>query len=236
MAAKAKKAKKTKDVKKARTHIGTIAVWCAYDKIVNVTDLKPNPDNPNVHPEEQIRALGKLIKYHGWRNPITISKRSGFVVRGHGRLTAAIQRGFSRVPVEYQEYKTDSDEVADLIADNKIAELSAIDEDLVLKLFDDIKNTGMDLELTGYLNSELDEMLNKMDKKKALAGRPEVEFTSEIMLEHNYIVLYFDNPFDWQVALDKFGLKKVRDLIPRRGQPVGIGRVLNGKDWIERFK
>lgn len=53
------------------------------------------------------------------------------------------------------------------------------------------------------------------------------------MLTHNYIVLYFDNDFDWEVAQDKFGLKKVKDLIPRKGQPVGVGRVICGKKVLE---
>jgi hypothetical protein len=56
-----------------------------------------------------------------------------------------------------------------------------------------------------------------------------VPFTEELLLTHNYIVLYFDNDFDWEVAQDKFGLKQVKDLIPRKGQPKGIGRVINGK-------
>ena len=61
----------------------------------------------------------------------------------------------------------------------------------------------------------------------------EVPFTEELMLSHNYIVLYFDNDFDWEVAQDKFGLKMVKDLIPRKGQQKGIGRVINGKRILE---
>ena len=60
-----------------------------------------------------------------------------------------------------------------------------------------------------------------------------LKFTDELMLEHNYIVLYFDNEFDWLVAQEKFGLKEVKDLIPRKKQPTGIGRVINGKDILK---
>ena len=41
---------------------------------------------------------------------------------------------------------------------------------------------------------------------------------------------------DWIVAVEKFGLKKVKDLIPRKGQPTGIGRVLKGAAWLDRIK
>ena len=72
-------------------------------------------------------------------------------------------------------------------------------------------------------------------KNEAGAAAPEIEFSEELLLEHNYVVLYFDNEFDWQVAKDKFGLKKVKDLIERKGQPTGIGRVLNGAEWIKKL-
>ena len=33
-----------------------IPVYCAHDAIVKTADMKPNPKNPNQHPEEQLRA------------------------------------------------------------------------------------------------------------------------------------------------------------------------------------
>ena len=32
-------------------------VCCAHDKLVPVSELKPNPRNPNKHPKEQIELL-----------------------------------------------------------------------------------------------------------------------------------------------------------------------------------
>ncbi len=66
-----------------------IPVYCAHDAIVAVEDVHPNPENPNMHPDEQLRRLGMIIRNAGWRNPITVSTRSGLIVRGHGRLAAA---------------------------------------------------------------------------------------------------------------------------------------------------
>ncbi|NLH01169.1 MAG: ParB N-terminal domain-containing protein [Clostridiales bacterium] len=77
-----------------------IPVFCAFDKLVEIDDLKPNPKNPNQHPQEQIALLAHIIQEQGWRAPVTVSTLSGFVVRGHGRLMAAKLAGCEKVPVD----------------------------------------------------------------------------------------------------------------------------------------
>ena len=66
-----------------------VPVFCAHDAIVPLKDLRPNPKNPNQHPPEQIKLLSSIIRATGWRGPITVSKRSGYIVKGHGRMMAA---------------------------------------------------------------------------------------------------------------------------------------------------
>ena len=83
----------------------------------------------------------------------------------------------------------------------------------------------IDMSLFGF---DVEQEIEEENKE-----RGEVPFTEELMLTHNYIVLYFDNDFDWMVAQEKFGLKEVKDLIPRKNQPTGIGRVINGKQVLE---
>ena len=34
-----------------------VPVYCSHDAIVKTADMKPNPKNPNQHPEEQLRRL-----------------------------------------------------------------------------------------------------------------------------------------------------------------------------------
>ena len=74
---------------KPRAYADGIPVYCAYDEIVPIGQLRPNPKNPNKHPQEQIEKLGKIIRGSGWRNQITVSTRSGLIVKGHGRLLSA---------------------------------------------------------------------------------------------------------------------------------------------------
>ena len=122
--------------------------------------LIPNPRNPNQHSDKQINLLAKIIKAQGWRAPITISKRSGFVVRGHGRLAAALSLGLIEVPVDIQEYESDAAEYADLIADNRLAELSNIDNSLLVEL---LKETDDYASFTGFNDKEIDKLVSEAE-------------------------------------------------------------------------
>lgn len=127
-----------------------IPVFCAYDKLVEIDDLKPNPKNPNQHPLEQITLLAHIIQEQGWRAPVTVSTLSGFVVRGHGRLMAAKLAGCKQVPVDYQDYKNEAEELADLVADNRLAELAEMDSEMLAEIFSELDLSELDLDLTGY--------------------------------------------------------------------------------------
>lgn len=65
---------------------------------------------------------------------------------------------------------------------------------------------------------------------------PEVEFTEELMEEHNYIVLYFDNEIDWLQLQSLYPLKTVDALSSKAGyRKRGIGRVVNGRDFLNKI-
>lgn len=93
-----------------------IMIHCAYTDLVDITSVVPNPRNPNHHSDKQVELLAKVIKAQGWRAPITVSNRSGFIVRGHGRLMAAQLLGLDTVPIDRQDYESEAAEYADLIA------------------------------------------------------------------------------------------------------------------------
>ena len=139
----------------------SIPVYCAYDKLVDTESLIPNPRNPNTHNDNQIRLLAKIIVMQGWRAPITVSNRSGFIVRGHGRLMAAKAAGLDCVPVDYQDYANEAAEYADLIADNRIAELAEIDKPTLKDLLEELDTGDIDMELTGFDEDALAELMSE---------------------------------------------------------------------------
>ena len=146
-----------------------VPVYCAHDKVEKITDVKPNPKNPNQHPPEQIKLLAAIIKRQGWRAPITVSTRSGYIVKGHGRLLAAQYMEAECVPVDYQNYSSDEEELADLIADNRLAELSEIDNQMLAELFAEIKlDPDFDISLTGFTEDEYLELLGGLSEDAML--------------------------------------------------------------------
>jgi ParB-like chromosome segregation protein Spo0J len=96
--------------------------------IVDIDSLVLNPKNNNKHPKEQIDRLAKLIKYQGFRNPLIVSNRSGFVLAGHGRIEAAKLAGLKEVPVMFQDFENEAQEYAYLTSDNAIASWSVPDQ------------------------------------------------------------------------------------------------------------
>ena len=148
-----------------RTMIGEIPVYCAYDEIIDIAKAVPNPQNPNTHSEKQLKLLAQIIKGTGWRNAITISRRSGYIVKGHGRLAAAAMLGAEQVPVEYQNYENEAAEHADMVADNRIAELAENDTEKLAEVLSEISKNG-DMDLTGYTDQDLDEILGELADEK----------------------------------------------------------------------
>lgn len=223
-------------------YAGKIPVYCAFDKVVNIEEVRPNPQNPNTHPPDQVELLAKVIERQGWRAPITVSTLSGFVVRGHGRLLAAQLLKLECVPIDYQHYSTQAEEIADLVADNKIAELSEIDNTQLAELLADVDFTGIDFELTGYTDDLAGVIVDALeDDETEIAG--EIPFTEVLREEHNYIVLYFDNEVDWLQAESLFFLETVKALSTRtdgvvteRSERTGIGRVINGAKALEDIR
>ena len=141
-----------------------VPVYCAHDAIVDVASLVPNPKNPNTHPDNQIQLLGRIIRETGWRAPITVSTRSGFIVKGHGRQLSALLEELKQVPVDYQHYDSEEQELADLVADNRIAELAEIDQKMLADIFADIDTGEIPLELTGFTEKEVENLITSLSE------------------------------------------------------------------------
>ena len=132
-------------------------IHCLYDKLVSPDDLLKlfNPKNRNDHPPDQIKRLVKILKYQGIRYPIKISKLSGLITSGHGRVLASKEAGFDKIPVVYQDYANEDQEYADLQSDNAISSWSELN---YAKINLDIANLGpeFDIDLLGIKNFTVD--------------------------------------------------------------------------------
>lgn len=118
---------------------------------VPISELRPHPKNPNQHSPDQITRLAKLIRYQGFRLPIIVSDRSGYIVAGHGRLEAARELGLTTVPVTRQSFDDEEQEYAFLVSDNAIHEWSVLN---MKEIEETVAGLGeFDHELLGLINA-----------------------------------------------------------------------------------
>ena len=143
-------------------------IHCSFSEIRLTEELLPkvHPKNPNKHPKRQITLLAKILTHQGFRNPITVSKRSGFIVAGHGRLLAAQEAGLKEVPVDLQDFETEADEYAHMVADNKIADYAELQDEGVSEILKELQLLEFDLDLAGYDNEAMKELLGLDDEEK----------------------------------------------------------------------
>jgi len=138
-----------------------VSTACSHTSMANLADLVENPRNPNKHPDSQIELLAKIIAKQGWRSPIVVSRRSGFIVKGHGRYLAAKQLGLDKVPIDEQDYQNEAAEWSDMIADNRLSELGLMERNELKDLIQELDTGEFDLELTGYMEEDLASMMSE---------------------------------------------------------------------------
>lgn len=189
-----------------------IPVYCSHSDLVDITTLVANPRNPNKHPDAQIAILAKVIRHQGWRSPIVVSRLSGFIVKGHGRFQAAKMLNVEKVPVDFQDYDTPAAEWADLIADNRIAELAETDNDLLKEILGEIKDTISDVELTGFSDSEINSWF---ENEMVLQGKDQERTPAERLddYENSAIrqIMLIMNVEEFQEITDKLDVIKTQN-------------------------
>jgi len=136
------------------------AFKCAHTKIIPITELKPNPRNPNIHSEQQVSLLARIMEFQGQRAPIIVSNQTGLIVKGHGRLEALQKAGWQNAAVDFQDYQSEEHEYADMVADNEIAKLATTDKDRILESLKDLEfGDDFDFEMLGIPDFNLDDLL-----------------------------------------------------------------------------
>ncbi len=112
---------------------------------MDISLIKPYPQNAKKHDKKQIKQIADSIKEFGFNQPIVIDKQNVVIV-GHGRLEAAKLLGLTDVPVITVDL-TEEQAKAYRLADNKLNE-SAWDMGLVIE---ELKGLSLELlDLTGF--------------------------------------------------------------------------------------
>src|SRR5512134_1972802 len=131
--------------------------------------LKPYAKNARTHSEDQLARIAASLIEYGWTAPVMVAD-DGEIVAGHGRLLAAQHLGLEEVPVIRLGHLTPEQVRAYRIADNRLAELSGWDDELLAAELHALNAAGFDLDLTGFEGEDLDRLLAPLDECDGLPG------------------------------------------------------------------
>ena len=123
-----------------------------------IARLVPYAKNARTHSDEQVMQIAASIAQFGFTNPILVDTNAG-ILAGHGRLLAAQKLLLSEVPVIVLDHLTETQRRAYIIADNRLALNAGWNEEVLSAELAQLEREGLDLELIGFTDSELEEML-----------------------------------------------------------------------------
>ena len=125
-----------------------------------ISAVVPAPRNVRTHSPKQLQQIAASIGQFGFINPI-LTDAQGRVVAGHGRLAAAKILGLTEVPTLCLSHMTEAEVRAYRLADNRLAELSGWDEELLALELGELASIdlGFDIDLIGWETAELDQII-----------------------------------------------------------------------------
>lgn len=123
-----------------------------------VSDLLPYARNARTHSDAQVSQLAASIKEFGFNNPVAVDG-DGMILCGHGRVMAAQKLGMTEIPTVCLSHLSPTQVKAYILADNKLALNAGWDNDMLKVELEDLKDSDFDLNLTGFSDDELKDIL-----------------------------------------------------------------------------
>lgn len=196
-------------------------------EIINkkLEELIPYEKNPRNN-DEAVEYVANSIKEFGFKVPIVVDK-DGVIIAGHTRYKASKKLGLKEVPCIVADDLSEEQINAFRLADNKVSEQAKWNKDLLKEELDklygffDMSDFGFSIQIEDI---DLDE-----DGEEKIVG--------ELGEANNYVVLEFDTELDWEDAQQILGIERVQTGEENKKiRRHGLGRVIKGKDVIERLK
>ncbi len=123
-------------------------------QLVPIGKLHQDPANARAHPRRSVDAVAASLARFGQQRPV-LRDRKGIVVAGNGVLQAAVQLGWTHLAAVASPLRG-VERTAYAIADNRLAELSEWDNDVLRQLLADIPDDAR--EVIGLTAADLEEM------------------------------------------------------------------------------
>lgn len=127
-------------------------------ELLPIESIRPYENNPR-HNDAAVDAVAQSIKEYGFRQPI-VTDPQRIIICGHTRYKAARKLGLKKVPVHIAHDLSPEQIKAYRLADNKTADLSDWNFELLPIELAELQEMKYDLDLLGFDPDELDQLLH----------------------------------------------------------------------------
>lgn len=134
--------------------------------------IRPDPTNPKQHTKEQVDAIAASFLEFGQDQPIVVDK-DGVIAKGEGRYLAAQALNWEDAAV----LTVADDELKRIrrnLADNRTHEMTGYDDEMLLRLLQQVSRDDMGGNVPGYDEQAIDELMGSLhllaDDEHGLAG------------------------------------------------------------------
>ncbi len=145
-------------------------------KLAEISNIKPYENNPRKLSEQAIEKVAMSLKEYGFRQPIVVDKDM-VIVAGHTRFRASKKLGLKQVPISVIDNLSEEQINAYRIADNRTAEESEWDNELLKMEIKELEAKDFKLDLLGFNDEQLNNIL--FEEKQGLTDEDEVPETPE---------------------------------------------------------
>ena len=128
---------------------------------LDINEVIPYVNNPRQNDGEAVDKVAASIAEFGFKSPIIVDKNN-VVIAGHTRLKGAKKLKLDKVPIIRADDLTPAQVRCYRIADNKVSEYSSWDNELLSIELEGLQELDFDLNLTGFEDFEIDDLL-KLD-------------------------------------------------------------------------
>jgi ParB-like chromosome segregation protein Spo0J len=171
-------------------------------QLINIDKLLPYINNPRKN--LNIDKVASSIKEFGFQQPIVVDKNYTIIV-GHTRFEAAKKLGLKEVPVQIADL-TEHQARSYRIADNRLNQDATWDTKLLNLEFNDLLSNNIDLDILGFSNDELDNLLLKTDEESDIDLNENIESQEQRINDIKMVQLFFNPEND---ALFKEAIEKI---------------------------
>ena len=143
-----------------------------------IDKLKPYIKNPRIIPQKAVDKVSDSIREFGFKTPV-LATEDGTLISGHTRLLAAKQLGLSEIPVIICKDLDAAKAAALRLADNRTAQESSWDYELLAIELDELSGFDIDIAITGFDSDEIEGMTLDEPEIREYAEEIEAEDAEE---------------------------------------------------------